>query len=74
MRPPKNTVQWIAPHLSESEVRAIYEMVLSQVVGEDFPVFRYIDGLVDDRKRKACNKLLAWQREAAAVLFGQDKN
>lgn len=68
---PKHTTQWIAPHLSEGEVKAMYELVLRDVIGyddvsyhNDVPGFTRAD---NDR-----NQLRAEQRTALSTLFGRD--
>lgn len=73
MKPTKGIIQWIAPHLSEGEVRALYEAVLSEVIGEDekgaitnedLPSYGepYENSYVDRDD----------QRAALAKLFGRD--
>lgn len=70
MKPKPGTIQWIAPHLSEGEVKAMYEAVLSKVVGEDVEPNIYESLLQTIQMRQ--NALKAIQRGRAATLFGMD--
>lgn len=49
--------------------RLFYERTI-ELIGPDMPVFRYIDALVDDKKRKAVNKYKAQLRKAAREMYG----
>lgn len=35
LKPTPGTVQWIAPHLSEGELSAIYKLVCDEIIGYD---------------------------------------
>lgn len=69
MKPKHHTVQWIAPHLSEGEVRKIYELVVDNIIKPN----RYT--ACDDLGEPAYEgqkRLLLVQMETAATLFGID--
>lgn len=49
------------------DLMSLIDKYVAQIIGPDLPTFRYIDSLIDDKKRKACNKLLAKQRKVAGL-------
>lgn len=70
LRPKPHTIQWIAPHLSESEIRKIYDMVLSDVIGEDETLELWSPN--EKNRRHHQNNLRIFQRSVLSRLFGMD--
>ena len=58
-----------ATSLTKQAKSALYDLILKEVVGEDIPTFKYIDALVNDKKRTAVNKMKAEQRNKLKELM-----
>lgn len=80
MKPTPHTIQWIAPHLSEGEVKALYQAVVQIVIGANER--HDSEGEYGDKCKggsdcvcyaSLLNVRLANQTRAAATLFGKDK-
>lgn len=79
VKPTPGTVQWIAPHLSEGEVKAIYEAVVRDVIGRDLNWTDVMTKEMHESYGEYRNALLQGvqitndhkieQRKAAAKLF-----
>lgn len=82
-KPTPRTVQWIAPHLSESEIKLIYTLVLAAIGDDRLPAYK--DGkIVGDHRDTSSNMAdsavfgsgyntaKAETRLRAATLFGKD--
>lgn len=71
MKPKPHTIQWIAPHLSEGEVQAIYEMVLRDAIGDDeaIPYYNMDDQYLGETRNTGRDADV--QRAALSTLFGR---
>jgi hypothetical protein len=61
------------PELNEAQRRMLFRELCSEVIGDDVPVFVYIDCLISNKKRSAVNKLKAQQRKRLASYLGVEE-
>jgi len=72
MKPKPHTLQWIAPHLSKAECKAIYELICSEVIGQ-YESKLALEDSEEKFGRESRNMQRKFQRIKARELLGLEK-